>query len=188
MDAKMQTEIDRIALETALLNLEEAKERNAQQKAKAENKRRLNAQRQAQLGIDRHGRIEVSLRCNHRQGGTPRSPLKGKGPTSLNVVNMPDGFTKMITCSICRLRLFSPFPPDQSPKAKQGESDRQTKARVAKFHKDKKRFDDLMEKSQDGLTPEATMEMDCGVKIRVTNADGMPVFRPRPCDSYAMQF
>lgn len=188
MDPKMQAELDRIAVETAQLNLEEAKQRNAMFKAKAENKSRFNAQRQAQLGIDRNGRIQLAARCNHRQGATPKNPLKGKGPTSLNVVKMPDGFTLMIMCSICRLRAFSPFPPNQSPKRRKGETQDQADARVEKFHADKKRFDELLEQSQDGLTPEATEHMDCGVKIKVTDADGMPVYRPRPCDSYAMQF
>lgn len=188
MDPKIQAEIERVQLETALLNLEQAKIQNAQHVARTEEKKRFNAQRQNQLSIDRHGRIELSKRCSHRQGGTPRNPLKGKGPTSLNVVKMPDGFTKMITCSICRLRKFSPFPPDMSTKKKDGETAEQAKKRVAKFHADKKHFDWLLEKAQDGLTPEATQEMDCGVVIKVTDADGMPVYRPRPCDSYAMQF
>lgn len=188
MATKFEEEMQRIQLETAKLTLEEAKERIAKSDGEKKRRARLNAQRQGQLRIDNAGRVELSKRCSHRQGGTPKNPLKGKGPTSLNVVKMPDGFTMMIQCSICRLNLYSPHPGNQSTKPKHGESSSDTKRRIAKFHTDKAYFDALLEKSQDGLTPESTQIMDCGVKLRVTDADGMPVLRPRPSDSYALQF
>jgi hypothetical protein len=186
--ANQDDELREIQLQTARLTLEEARDRIAVNTAKKAQKARMNAQRQGQLRIDNAGRREVARLCSHRQGATPKNPLKGKGPTALNVIKMPDGFTIMIQCSICRLNLYSPFPGNMSQKVKAGETKDDMKHRVEKFHADKKFFDLMLEKATEGLTEESTQAMDCGVKIRVTDADGMPVYRPRPSDSYALQF
>lgn len=183
----IQDQIAAVQLETAQLQLERQKEENAQYKARKAEKERQNAQRQEQLSIDRNNRVRTAALCTHRQGGTPRNPMKGKGPTALKRIKMPDGFTVLIACSICRLRKYSPHPMNKSPKRKKDESEAQAKARVEKYEADVIEFARLNEEAEDGLTAEATQPMDCGVKFRVTDADGRPVYRQRPCDSYALQ-
>jgi len=189
--AEMDEEMKRQQLIHMRLQTEQLTESNAQFLAKKAQRERTNRQRQAQLQTDRDGRKKLRNICNHRQGGTPKQPYRGKGPTSLNIVKMPDGFTVHIMCGICHGRWWSPFPPDQSQKPKfiraenRRETAREVQARVKKYREDKAEFDALMEKAEDGLTPESTTPMDCGVKIKVTDGDGMPVFRPRPSDLYA---
>jgi len=182
----MQAEIDRIQLETAQLNLEEARESNAERKARKEANARKNRQRQDQLAADVAVRKQQAKRCKHRQGGSPVDPFNGKGATSLNVAKMPDGFTLLIMCGVCRLRKFSPHPRDQGTKPRPGESAQQAKDRVEKYLADKAEFDILLDQAKDTLTPEAAQFMDCGTVIQTINPDtGAQTFRPRPCDSYA---
>ena len=189
MDAKTQAELDRVQLETAQLNLEEAKERNAaRMQTKAVNERR-NRERQNQLASEVHVRRTQAANCTHRQGGPPSDPLGGKGPTALNIVGMPDGFTELIMCSACRLRVFSPHPRNQSktPRVINGETETaaEVKARLKKYEEDLERFTALRKRAKDeALTPEAATKMECGTTISVINSVGMPVYRERPCDSY----
>jgi hypothetical protein len=186
MDAKTQAEIDRIQLETAQLNLDEARESNAERINRKASNARKNKQRQDQLAADVSTRRGMSLKCRHRQGGTPSDPFNGKGATSLNTVKMPDGFTVLIMCGVCRGRWFSPHPRNQATKPRPGESKEQAQDRVEKYNADKETFDRLYEMSKDTLTPEAAQTMDCGTVIQTINTEtGMPTYRDRPCDSYA---
>ncbi len=184
-EKNLQAELDACALETAQLNLEEARDRNARMRAEKEDKSRRNKQRQQQLSNDLATRRILSSRCGHRQGGSPNNPLGGKGATALNVVKMPDGFTKLVMCSVCRLRVFSPHPRNQSQKVRDKETPAEAKARATKYQEDLAAFDKLLAMSKDTLTEEASQEMDCGVTITITNGDGIPVLPTRPCDSYA---
>lgn len=117
--------------------------------------------------------------------------MGGKGPSSLSVANMPDGFTKLILCNICPLRVFSPHPRNMSQKPKfltregRMETKAEAEARAAKYEQDRKAFEALYEMSKDKLTAEAAQEMDCGTTFTTTNGDGIPVLPNRPCDSYA---
>jgi hypothetical protein len=190
-DKSIQQQIAEAQLEREQILLEQTREQSAAYKAGKFQKARVNAQRQEQLAIDVRNRRAVSKQCNHRQGGTTRNPYKGKGKTSLNRVLLPDGFSKLIMCSICRLRLFSPFPLNKTPRPKRTatgvETSAQAAARVRKFHEDEKQFNKLWEDAEDSLTPEASQVMHCGVTFTVTDPDGMPIMKPRPCDTYALQ-
>lgn len=194
VDPKIQAELDAIALETAQLNLQEAREGNARRIAMRAVKERNNAQRQSQLRIETNGRRMLAKNCSHRQAGTPAKPYKGKGPTALRVQKMPDGFTLRLCCEICRMVHFSPYPPNQSKKPRRlvklnrMETAEEVKVRVAKYWTDKAAFDELVEKSTEGLTEDSTRPMDCGTTLTITNEDGNQVFRPRPSDSYSVQF
>jgi hypothetical protein len=178
-------ELEKVQLETAQLQLEEQKERNERFKAEKADKSRKNAQRQQQLKSDRANREKISAQCKHRQGGTPANPYNGKGATSLNVAKLPDGFTKVIMCTVCRLRCFTPHPADGSKKQRKGESADQREMRVEKYLAAKETYERLLEQSKDTLTEEAAQEMDCGTYITLVNEDGANVLPRRPCDSYA---
>lgn len=184
-DKDMQARLDAIALRTAEINLERAEQEAAEYEAKKAQSSRQKAQRQAQFRTDLRGKASLTKRCNHRQGGTPKNPYKGNGDTALKVVKMPDGFTTMIMCVTCPLRVFSPHPKNQSKKRRQGESEAQMEKRVDKYFADKTAFDALMEKSQDSISADFTQPMDCGITIDRTTEDGDPVYGRRPCDTYA---
>lgn len=186
MDNATQKRLDEMVLRKAELELEQAEEqhaRHAQQKAANAKK---NSDRQRQLRADVDTRRKTVQRCNHRQGGTPKNPLKGKGPTALKIATMPDGFTKLIMCSAgCNLRAFSPHPQDGAKKPHPGESNEERNARLAKFKKDTAEWERLQAMAEDGLTEESVQPMECGVTMSVFDGDGMPVYPRRPCDSYA---
>lgn len=183
---EMQEELAAVQLETAKIGLERAREDNAKWVGEREVKSRQNRDRMAQLQAEVNGRELTTRQCKHRQGGTPKNPFGGKGATSLKVVRMPDGFTKMIMCSVCRLRLFSPHPRDGAQGLRKGETEAQRDRRIAKYEAAEKRFQELYERSQtETLTDEAAQEMDCGTTITMTDAlTGNPVLPKRPCDSY----
>ena len=182
---EIRAEILNIELETRLLDLDEARENNQRRLAlKADNSRK-NAQRQKQLASDVATRNSIAAQCKHRQGASPSNPYNGKGATALNVARMPDGFTKLIMCSVCKLRVFSPHPANQSEKQKPGETQADRNQRVKKYKRDVERFKELLDMSKDTLTEESSQEMDCGVTISITDSDGIPVLPRRPCDSYA---
>ena len=184
-EKSIQQQIEEMQLEAAKLNLEELRESIAERKANKEVKARQNKQRQTQLLNDLRNRNLIAAGCNHRQGASPADPYNGKGASALNVASMPDGFTRLVMCGICRLRVFSPHPRNGGTKPRQGETPAQAKARVEKYKEELAAFNKLVEHSKDKLTAEASQMMDCGVTIVTTNEEtGAPVLRDRPCDSY----
>lgn len=186
MDDKVKARLDQIALQTAELNLEAAEEDAARRKAEKAAKSLKNKQRQAQLKNDVVTAQMIASQCTHRQGASPKNQYGGKGASAIKIAKMPDGFTELAMCAICRLRCFSPHPRNQSPKVRDGETREAAKLRVEKYRADLDRFQAFKEHSLDTLTPEAAEPMDCGTTITVTNEDGLPVMRARPCDSYPM--
>lgn len=174
-----------VQLETALLELDEARDRNARIKAEKADKSRKNKQRQDQLATDRNTRAALAEQCNHRQGGSPRNPYQGKGDSALFIAKMPDGFTRVVGCGICRGRWWNPHPADGAKAQRPGESADEAKTRVARHKAAGAKFEEMLAKAKDKLSDEAAQEMDCGVTISVTNAEGVTVIRRRPCDSYA---
>lgn len=178
--------IKQTLLREAEMRLEMTEETvTAYQNTKADRERK-NRQRQAQLATDRANLKALSKQCSHRQGGSPKNPYKGKGDSALNVFNMPDGFTKVVKCIVCRGVMWSPHPADQAKNQRLGESAAERDARVAKYEADLAEFDRLYEMAKDKLTEEAAQEMECGTTISTTDLNtGAPILRRRPCDSYA---
>ena len=189
---EIQSELDAIAMETAQVNLEKSRleleqtrEQVAEWKGVREQRKRTNAQRQSQMGKDREEVARIARTCTHRQGGSPKNPYGGKGQSALNIVIMPDDHTQLITCAICRLRVFSPSERDMAKNPRPGESKEDAKKRIEKYMEARRKFDELLELAADKLTPEAAAPMHCGVTFRFMNGDGQEVLVPRPCDTYA---
>jgi hypothetical protein len=182
LDARLKT----IALKKAEMELElVTKQVTEFQNAKTDSARK-NRQRQAQLAIDRANRKALMAGCNHRQGGSPKNPYKGKGDSALSIFNMPDGFTKLVKCIICRGPCWSPHPADQATAIQEGETASERDERVRNYHEDLAEFNRLYDLAKDKLSEEAAQEMQCGVTITTTNTEtGAPVLRRRPCDRYA---
>jgi hypothetical protein len=182
--AEVDAEIKRVELETALLNLEAAKDENARIKADKAVRSLQNRQRQQQLKTDHIEKKKVIETCTHRQGGSPGRERKGSGPSALRVVILPDN-RELIMCANCPLRIFSPLPSEKAPRVRRGETEAARDVRVAKYQADLKEFERLKEQSQDQLTPEAAAPMHCGKTFQFEDGNGNQVSMPAPCDSYA---
>lgn len=185
-------QLEEIQLKTALMNMKIAE----RQLEAFENKERSNATQKKQRQADLHKRVTaraaMASKCSHRQGASPKNVYKGaKGAdTTLKVVRMPDGFTTLIHCPICRLAVFSPHPYDRNPKPQKHwqtgvmETKVEAKARAEKWEADAERFAELMEDSQDAKSVDFTTPMDCGNKFIVRDEEGQQVLKRRPSDSY----
>lgn len=177
-----------IQLKKAEMELEQTEEQIQQFEAEREGKRRRNQQRQSQMRKEVDDAARKARKCSHRQGGSvgKNNPEFGKGPSALTIAVMPDsnGKTELIMCSICRLRVWSPNPMNQSPKPRNGETAQEAKQRAIQYERDFKEFEELRELAMDKLTPEAARPMDCGVTFSFQDGDGRDVLVPRPCDSY----
>lgn len=181
---QVEAELKAIQLETAQLTLEEARERIQNAKALKEVRGRQNRQRQGQLRTDLREKATVIAGCTHRQGGSPGKERKGKGPSALRVVILPDD-RKLVMCANCPLRVFSPLPKLNTPRLLEGETKRDRDARVEAYKLALEEFNKLVELSEDQLTPEAGAPMHCGKQFAFQTGDGQTISMPAPCDSYA---
>lgn len=107
---QLQKMILETQLETAQIALEQQRETNAAFKAHKEAKSRQNAQRQANLALERQSKAAIQSVCLHRQGGHPDNILKGNGPSVLSKTRMLDGRRYLIQCNRCDLKLLTPHP------------------------------------------------------------------------------
>jgi hypothetical protein len=182
--AEIEAETKRVMLETAQIQLEQARESNAQYKAGKEARSRQNRQRQGQLRADLTDRATVIRGCTHRQGGSPGRERKGTGPSALRVVILPDE-RKLVMCANCPLRVFSPLASLKNPERMRGETAADAKERVTRYTQEVEEFEKLVTHSQDQLTPEAAGAMHCGKTFSFQGRDGNNIIMPAPCDSYA---
>lgn len=186
----IQQQLEEVQLKTAKMNLKIATRELAKFEAAERSKSLQNAQRQSELASKMRGRAQVSARCSHKQGASPKNIYKGKGDTTLKKVKMMDGFTVLIHCAICRLSVFSPHPYDQNPdpqvdfRTGKMETAAQAKARVQKWKEDTERFEELLEQSEESKSDEYSGQMDCGNTFDVKDSKGIPVYRRRPSDFY----
>lgn len=200
MAEEKMAEIDRIALETAQLNLDEARDANAKRIAEKKIRERVFAERQRGMKSAAKTRAELSARCLHNQGGPMNNPYESDGKSALGVLKMPDGWTLMIKCPICRGEWFTPhtnymrkepFPARYHMPGgvilEVAETKRAAEIRVAKYHKDVEEFNRLLKEAKRKLTPEAAQVMDCGTTHQLINMEtGQEVRAWRACDASAM--
>lgn len=192
-----QTELEKIQLETAMLDRDEAVERNKQRLAQKAQSERLFKERQRGFAATTASRIKMrDEQCTHRQGGAMSNPMEGNGKSALGVSRMPDGWTKMIKCLVCRGDWFTPHPyfmrEDAFPAGfhmpggivlEREESKPEVAARLRLYKEDSARFVELLKHAKDKLTPEAAQEMDCGTVHVLTNMKtGVQVYPWRQCD------
>jgi hypothetical protein len=182
--AEIQAEIARVQLETAQIELEQARETNADYRAKRAARLRANEQNLAQLRADHTEKRAKIKECTHRQGGSPGRETKGSGPSALRVVILPDN-RELVMCANCPLRVFSPFAGNKNPNQQPRETKAQAKARVEAYNEALEEFNRLKELSQDQLTPEAAQPMHCGKTFNFVAGDGTNINMPAPCDGYA---
>ena len=188
---EVREEAERQNLTQMLLQTDRLKLQNQQDLSQARATERKKLEMQNQLRGQAQNKLAMRKLCNHRVGNTVKNRLKGNGTTALKIVKMPDGFTTKVHCMNCPAEWWSPMPTNQSPKPKmlknEGrlETKAEVQARIEKYLADKAEFDAILEMAQDNLSEEQSTPMSPGVIMRVTDADGLPVYRERPCDSYA---
>lgn len=186
-DIRLRREL--ILLEKEELELEEVRETTAQRKAQKAQKAQKHKMSQQTLAVARNDARNLANACRHRQGGENGNIYKGKGPTSLKVEKMPDGFTVVVHCLNCPLWVTNPIPSDASKKMKPDETAKERDARLVKYAADKAQFDELYRISQDRvLTNTAAQPLECGTTFKVINEEGMQIFKRRPSDSYAIGY
>jgi hypothetical protein len=108
---EIQLATARAALQTSLLNLDDAEDANRKRLEKKERVKRYNEQLQADVLAEQEGIKRGQRICRHKQGGFPKNIFKGDS-TSPAVFKtlLPDGFTYFIQCIRCRLKAYTPHP------------------------------------------------------------------------------
>jgi len=181
---EIDREIKEMQREEMLLRLDDTRENVAQTKARKEVRSRQNRQRQGQLRTDLLDRKSVIMDCTHRQGGSPGKERKGKGPSALRQVILPDN-RELVMCANCGLRVFSPFVQNGFDGVYKNETKKAAKERLEQYQMDTAEFNRLKELAEDQLTPEAASPMHCGKQFEFKTSRGVNVPMPAPCDTYA---
>lgn len=106
----LQRELIETQLETARISLEQQKDQNAAYQSRKRVAAATNAQRQAQLAMDRSNLRAIQMNCQHSAGGEAGGdPTQGGGKFAFSVLTqaiMPDGKTVLVQCPRCRLKLY----------------------------------------------------------------------------------
>ncbi len=125
---EIQREVAEVDLQTKQLQLGEAKKRNEMFLAAEETRKRGNRQRQSELAQGRRAQETVVKACRHKSGGSPHNILRGGGIGSFSILTralMPDGVTRLIQCSRCRLKMyFRLLMPPEEAKLKKGDPEK----------------------------------------------------------------
>lgn len=188
---EVEAKLEQVRLRTAEIQLRQAEmqlEQTEEQVERWKNERdargRRNHQRQSQLRVDINEKATTARKCTHRQGGSLNNPYGGKGPSSLVLVVLPDE-RELVMCSICPMRVFSPFTGDGSRRRREGESEKQTQARVEKYQENLEEFEALKQRAADKLTDDAASAMHCGKTFKFLDGEGNQVQVKAPCDQYS---
>lgn len=126
--ADLQRDIAETELLTKQLGLAEAKKRNELFMAAEETRHRGNRQRQKEMEQGRRAQASIVKACRHKSGGSPGNILRGGGIGSFSILTralMPDGVTRLIQCSRCRLKtFFRLLTPPEEAKLKSGDPEK----------------------------------------------------------------
>lgn len=107
---EMELATRRIALQTAMLQLDEVEEANRKRIEKREAVRRFNEQLQQDVVAEQRGLERGQKVCRHRSGGFPSNIFRGNREPCVFRTRMLDGYTYLIQCLRCRLKVFTPHP------------------------------------------------------------------------------
>jgi len=181
---QMELEILQAQHEKALLDLDETKETSAQRQQQKAQKSRANAERQQGFKTAQKNQEERFRRCTHRQGGDLNQlDVRETNQSALMVMKMPDDFTVVISCPVCRnkrvsphpyLQRKTPFPAGYHVTAtgvilERAETKKEVAERIAKYAFAKAEFDGLLKQSRDKLVK--VPDMDCGTVHILTNSE-----------------
>jgi len=107
---EMQRLIAATELQSKILDLDRIKDENARRLAHKEAVEKHN--RQIQLDVESEQRqIQLAQSiCRHRQGGKPQNIYAGDGKACVTRTQMLDGYTWLLQCLRCRIKIFTPHP------------------------------------------------------------------------------
>jgi hypothetical protein len=194
---KEQMEMDILEAQhkAALLNLDELIDTNAQRQQTKAVKQRVNAERQWGFETRRAGQERRFALCTHRQGGALNElEVDENNQAALTVLKMPDDFTVIVSCLVCRGSRVSPHPylmrklpfpagfhMPGGVILEKAETAGEVRDRLAKFADDTEEFNALLKLSKKKLAK--VPAMDCGATHILTNSEtGEKVYPWRQSD------
>lgn len=107
---ELQRVIALTTLQSNLLELDRIKDDNARRLAHNEAIRKHNVQLQADMESERRQLAYVQSVCRHRQGGRAQNVYAGDGKPCIVRTQMLDGYTWLLQCLLCRLKVYTPHP------------------------------------------------------------------------------
>lgn len=107
---EMELATKRIALQSAMLQLDEVEEANRKRIDKRNAVARFNKQLQEDVRAEQHALEAGQKICRHRSGGFPTNVFRGDGKPTVFRTRMPDGYTYLLQCLRCRFKMYTPHP------------------------------------------------------------------------------
>ena len=133
---EIQRMIAEADLQARLLDLDRIKDENAKRIAKKLALERFNRQIQEEITSQQRMMAFQQSVCRHKQGGRYQNPWAGDGKPCISRTQMLDGFTWLLQCTRCRLKVYTPHPSLQ-------------KKDPAQYAKDKALYEKLWEMAAD---------------------------------------
>lgn len=195
-EEQLRREILEADHEAKLLSLDELKETSAERKQRKNISQQIFSERQAGFRNRDNAQQKRFNECPHLQGGSLNDPNDADpaNPSALTVMRMPDDFTKIVSCIVCKGWRATPHPYLQRKTAfpkgfhmangivlERDETPAEVRARLAKFKADSEEFETLLKQSRKKKTK--VPDMDCGTVHILTNTEtGEKVYPWRPFD------
>lgn len=107
---QIQLVIAKADLQAKLLDLDRIKDDNAKRLAVKKANEDFNRQIQAEIQSQRQILEYAQSVCRHRMGGKYQNVWAGDGKPCIARTQMLDGYTWLLQCTRCRLKVFTPHP------------------------------------------------------------------------------
>ena len=107
---EMQRLIAATELQAKILDLDRVKDDNARRLAHKEAVEKHNRQIQADVEAEQARMRFAQSVCRHRQGGKPQNIYAGDGKACITRTQMLDGYTWLLQCLRCRIKIYTPHP------------------------------------------------------------------------------
>jgi hypothetical protein len=107
---EMQRLIAATDLQAKILDLDRIQDDNQRRLAHKEAIERHNKQIQADVEAEQRNMKLAQSICRHRQGGRPQNVYAGDGKPCITRTQMLDGYTWLLQCLRCRMKIFTPHP------------------------------------------------------------------------------
>lgn len=97
-------------LQAKVLELDRITDDNSRRLAQKEALAKHNKQIQSDMEQEQRQRAYAQSICRHRQGGKPQNVYAGDGKPCITRTQMLDGYTYLLQCLRCRLKVYTPHP------------------------------------------------------------------------------
>lgn len=116
---EIQVAIAKADLRAKLLDLDRIKDDNARRIAVKEANDKFNRQVQEEIRNQEQMIKRIQSVCRHRMGGKYQNVWAGDGKPCIARTQMLDGYTWLLQCTRCRLKVFTPHPSLQKANPEQ---------------------------------------------------------------------